>query len=88
MPIRPTREELLEENQKLRIEMDEMKEAIFNLTDELSRTNAVLEELDNDLNDSEEELELANQDIAIILEAMKQNKFDMTFVKKLKTYEE
>ena len=85
--MKPTYEQIAEENKKLKAEMQEMKEAIFNLTDELSRTNAVLEELDTNLNESEEELDHANQDIAIILEAMKENKFDMTFVKRLRTVE-
>jgi hypothetical protein len=64
-----------------------MKEAIFNLTHELSQTNQVLEELDSDLNDSEQELELANADIQFILSVMQENKFDLTFVKRLKTIE-
>jgi septal ring factor EnvC (AmiA/AmiB activator) len=86
--MKPSYADLQKENQSLKAEIGEMKEAIFNLTDELSRTNEVLEEMDSDINDSEKELELAQADIQIILAAMQENKFDMTFVKRLKTIEE
>ena len=84
----PTYADLEKENATLKKEAEEMKEAIFNLTHELTRTNQVLEEMDTDLNESEKELELANADIQFILAAMKEYKFDLTFVKRLKTIEE
>jgi chromosome segregation ATPase len=85
--MKPSYADLEKENAALKKEAEEMKEAIFNLTHELSQTNQVLEELDSDLNDSEQELELANADIQFILSVMQENKFDLTFVKRLKTIE-
>ena len=86
--IKPTYEDIVKENTELKIEVAQMKEAIFSLTDELCQTNKVLEEINSDLNDSEEDLQNAQEDIQIILIAMKENKFDLTFVKKLKTVKE
>jgi septal ring factor EnvC (AmiA/AmiB activator) len=86
--MKPSYADLQKENKDLKAEIEQMKEAIFNLTDELSRTNQVLEELDNDLNDSEEELQHSQEDMKIILAAMQSQKFDLTFVKRLKTIEE
>jgi septal ring factor EnvC (AmiA/AmiB activator) len=83
----PTYADLEQENAALKKEAEEMKQAIFNLTHELTRTNEVLEELDSDINESEKELELAQADIQIILAAMQENNFNMAFIKRLKTIE-
>jgi hypothetical protein len=44
--------------------------------------------MDNDLNDSEEELKHSQEDMKIILTAMQSQKLDLTFVRRLKTIEE
>jgi hypothetical protein len=44
--------------------------------------------MDNDLNDSEEELKHSQEDMKVILAAMQSQKLDLTFVRRLKTIEE
>jgi hypothetical protein len=87
MIIKPTYEEILKQNKELQLNVATLQEALFSTTHELAVTLNTLEDMEEELKETQKELTLASADVHFILKVMKKNKFDMTFVKRLKTVE-
>ena len=66
-------------------QIEKFRESIQQLMQENQNLHEEIVELSQEIEDLEDELALAHADIAIILDAMKRNKFDMSFVTKLNT---
>lgn len=66
-------------------QIEKFKESIQQLMQENQDLHEEVVELCQEIEDLEQELQLAHIDIAVILDAMKKNKFDMGFVTKLNT---
>ena len=66
-------------------QIEKFKETIQQLMQENQNLHEEAVELSQEIEDLEDELALAHADMAIILDAMKRNKFDMSFVTKLNT---
>jgi hypothetical protein len=88
MIIKPTYEEILKQNKELQLNVAALQEAILDLTHELAETLSILEDREEELKETQKELTLTSADVHFILKVMKKNKFDMTFVKRLKTVEQ
>lgn len=66
-------------------QIEKFKETIQQLMQENQDLHEEVVELSQEIEDLEQELQLAQIDIAVILDAMKKSKFDMSFVAKLNT---
>ena len=66
-------------------QIEKFKETIQQLMQENQNLHEEVVELSQEIEDLEEELQLAQIDIAVILDAMKKNNFDLSFVAKLNT---
>jgi uncharacterized coiled-coil DUF342 family protein len=69
-------------------QIEKFRESIQQLMQENQNLHEEIVELSQEIEDLEQELQLAQIDIAVILDAMKRNKFDMSFVTKLNTQDE
>jgi predicted nucleic acid-binding Zn-ribbon protein len=68
-------------------QIEKFKETIQQLMQENQELHEDAVEIAQEIEDLEQELALAHADIALILDQMKKNNFDMTFVCRLNTQE-
>jgi len=69
-------------------QIEKFKETIQQLMQENQNLHEEVVEMAQEIEDLEQELQLAHIDIAVILDAMKKNNFDLSFVAKLNTRDE